>query len=105
VGSSDWKEFSTTFSVPTDCYPQQLALVLGGNAKLDLQATGLAWYDQLQIARGSAMAENTVADSPPDTSHSSSKAVRDAVSNKSSNALTAASGARQTTQRNTSVKQ
>jgi hypothetical protein len=109
VGSSDWKEFSTTFSVPTDCYPQQLALVLGGNAKLDLQATGLAWYDQLQIARGSAIAENTVADGPPDTSHSSSKAVRDAVSNKSSNALTAAStaasGARQTTQRNTSVKQ
>ncbi len=60
VGSSDWKDFSSTFSVPDGCYPQQLALTLVGDAKLDLQASGLAWYDEIQVVRGSSViAENT----------------------------------------------
>ena len=74
LGTSDWKEFSTTFSVPADCYPQQLALVLRGNAKLDLQATGLAWYDEIQLVRGSAASANTSGTPPASVSNSTSKA-------------------------------
>ncbi|MBS0319491.1 MAG: carbohydrate binding domain-containing protein [Proteobacteria bacterium] len=61
VGSSDWKDFSTTFTVPADCYPQQLTLMLIGDAKLDLQASGLAWYDEIQVVRGSSVIAESAA--------------------------------------------
>lgn len=73
VGTSDWKEFNTTFSVPADCYPQQLALVLRGDAKLDLQATGLAWYDEIQLVRGSEVSANTSNNPPAAVSNSTLK--------------------------------
>lgn len=56
VGTTDWREFTVRFAVPTQCYPQQLALVLRGDAKLDLQATGLAWFDDVHVLRGAAIA-------------------------------------------------
>jgi hypothetical protein len=55
VGTTDWRDFTVKFTVPGNCYPQQLSLVLRGDAKLDLQATGLAWFDDVQIIRGIAV--------------------------------------------------
>ncbi|MFO1412753.1 MAG: hypothetical protein U1F10_02365 [Burkholderiales bacterium] len=55
VGTSDWREFAVKFNVPAGCYPQQLALALRGDAKLDLQATGLAYFDDLQVVRGAEL--------------------------------------------------
>ena len=56
VGTSDWREFTVRFAVSANCYPPQLALVLRGDAKLDLQATGLAWFDDVHVLRGAAAA-------------------------------------------------
>ncbi len=71
VGTSDWREFAVNFAVPADCFPQQIALVLRGDAKLDLQATGLAWDDDLQIIRGAAVGfSKTASASKPDASAS-----------------------------------
>ena len=55
VGTNDWRDSIVKFAVPADCYPQQLALVLRGNARLDLQASGLAWFDDMQVIRGIAL--------------------------------------------------
>ena len=54
LGTTDWRDFTVKFAVPARCYPQHLALVLRGDAKLDLQAAGLAWFDDLQVVRGDA---------------------------------------------------
>jgi tetratricopeptide (TPR) repeat protein len=69
VGTTDWSDFAVKFVVPANCYPQQLSLILRGDAKLDLQATGLAWFDDMQIVRGIAVGlskstASTVSNSP-----------------------------------------
>lgn len=63
VGTSDWRDFTVKFAVPAQCYPQQLSLILRGDAKLDFQATGLAYFDDLQVVRGADLPAGKLAES------------------------------------------
>ena len=51
-GSFGWRRFETTFNVPEEgCPVQRLQLELVGKAALDFEASGIAWFDDLQIER------------------------------------------------------
>jgi len=49
-GSEPWTRFSTAFSIPSaDCPVQMLRLELAGTIRLDFDASGTIWYDNLVI--------------------------------------------------------
>jgi tetratricopeptide (TPR) repeat protein len=48
-GSAPWQRFRTAFSVPADCPVQQLRLELAGSIRLDFDASGSIWFDNLVV--------------------------------------------------------
>lgn len=52
LGSSQWREFAVTFTVPGgSCRAQELRLELTGRTRRDFEAVGTAWFDRLRIVR------------------------------------------------------
>lgn len=50
VGRTPWKKFEVAFSVPAaDCPAQRLRLQLDGKVALDFDASGQAWFDDLEV--------------------------------------------------------
>jgi hypothetical protein len=55
VGGTEWTTFSFDFEVPEACGYQQLRLISAGQRSFELGIDGLLWYDDLQIARTTAL--------------------------------------------------
>jgi hypothetical protein len=49
-GTTPWTRFRTAFSIPADgCPVQMLRLELAGTIRLDFDANGTIWFDDLAI--------------------------------------------------------
>jgi hypothetical protein len=55
VGSSEWTRFSFDFQVPEACVYQQLRLISAGRRSFELEIDGMLWFDDMQIARTTAL--------------------------------------------------
>jgi hypothetical protein len=56
-GSEQWTRFRTELEIPQDgCPVQMLRLELAGTVRLDFDATGTIWFDNLAIERVAAPA-------------------------------------------------
>lgn len=55
LGSSDWTTFDLSFEVPKDCDYQQLVLMAAGNRSFERKFDGDLWFDDLKIARTTAL--------------------------------------------------
>jgi hypothetical protein len=52
VGTSDWRQFSMMFVVPSnDCRAQWLRLELDARNPIEQQVAGAVWYDGLTLTR------------------------------------------------------
>lgn len=55
LGSSEWAAFDLSFEVPQDCDYQQLVLMAAGSRSFERKFNGDLWFDDLKIARVSAL--------------------------------------------------
>ncbi|MCF8015278.1 MAG: DUF4115 domain-containing protein [Chromatiaceae bacterium] len=55
VGSNEWMRFSFDFEVTEQCLYQQLRLVSAGRRSFVLGIDGILWFDDMQIARTTAL--------------------------------------------------
>ena len=54
LGSSDWRRFEFTVTVPADCPGQILRLHSAGNREVDHELNGGIWFDDLRLIRDAA---------------------------------------------------
>lgn len=52
VGTSDWRSFEFSVTVPDDCHGQILRLYSAGNRDVDHELNGGIWFDNIRIKRG-----------------------------------------------------
>jgi hypothetical protein len=51
LGSSEWREFSFSFRVPSDCASEEIRLVSAGSRSFEYKITGGIWFDDLSMRK------------------------------------------------------